>query len=91
MKNHQALNTDEIFASPAIVWRGMSFAEIESEIQALKRRQQIINQFVFHLTHNSVCDLNQFEKFCDLISSEGVDPDLWIGGVIENIELTTSD
>ncbi len=86
MKSHQAIDDNLLFSSPALVWRGMSIAEIEKEICHLKKRQSIISDFTNHLKNSSTCDFNEYIKFCDLISSEGVDPILWIQCTIENIE-----
>lgn len=76
-----------MFESPAIVWQGMSMSEIEKELQSLKKRQTIINRFVTHLKNCPECDYSEYEQFCDSISTEGVDPILWIEGAIENVEL----
>ena len=87
MNNHQVCN-NEVLASPAIIWQGMSTSEINKELQRLKSRQQVINRFVAHLKANpsSSIDYIEYERFCDLMLTDGVNPDLWIDSAVENID-----
>lgn len=64
----------------------MSVSEVETEIKRLKCRNQIINRFITHLRTDPIIDPNEYERFCDLILTEGVNPNLWINGVLENID-----
>jgi hypothetical protein len=86
MKNLPVIDDNLLLGSPAVVWQGMSFSEIQKEICRLKKRQNIISNFTNHLKLSSTCDFGEYEKFCDLISTEGVDPILWIECAIENVE-----
>lgn len=86
MKNHLAYDDEVLFQSPAIIWQGMSNSEIEKELHSLKRRQDIINRFTNHVRTNFTCDPSEYERFCDLMLTEGVDPILWMIGTVENID-----
>ncbi len=75
----------EIFDSPSLIWQGMSESEIDKEIQRLRSRRKIIDQFIKHLRTSETCDYSKYEQFCDLMITEGVNPNLWIDGVVETI------
>jgi hypothetical protein len=76
----------EIFDSPSLIWQGMSKDEIDKEIQRLRFRHNTINRFVEHLKTNETCNYREYEQFCDTMLTAGVNPNLWIDGVIENID-----
>lgn len=76
----------EIFDSPALIWQGMSEDELNKEIKQLRNRRTIIDRFVEHLRTNHTCDFSEYERFCDLMLTEGVNPNLWINGVVETID-----
>ncbi len=85
MKNHLVYN-ELILASPSIIWCGMSESELEAELQNLKLRQNAISHFVEHLTTSLTCNYQEYEQFCDIMLTAGVNPNLWIDGVVENID-----
>jgi hypothetical protein len=86
MKSHPACNDELIFASPSIIWQGMSATELEAEFRNLQSRKNAIDCFVKHLTTSSICDFQKYEEFCDTMLAAGVNPNLWIDGVLENID-----
>ena len=76
----------ELFDSPGLIWQGMSSSEIDKELERLQLRRNIIDHFVDHLKTNTKCDYVEYEKFCDLMLTESVNPNLWIEAAVENID-----
>lgn len=77
---------DSLFESPSIIWQGMTNSELEAEFQRLKARQVAIDNFVKHLVTAPTCNYQEYEQFCDTMLTEGVNPNLWIDGVLENVD-----
>ncbi|MEG4861226.1 hypothetical protein QUB75_27050 [Microcoleus sp. K1-B6] len=80
------MDDTELFDSPGLIWQGMSSSEIDKELERLQSRRSIIDRFVEHLKTNSFCSYNEYERFCDLMLTEGVNPNLWIDASIDNID-----
>lgn len=76
----------EIFDSPTLIWQGMSENEINQEIAKLRSRRQIIDRFIDHIKTTPSCDPAEYEHFCDLMLTEGVNPNLWIEAAVKNID-----
>lgn len=80
------MDDSDLFDSPGLIWQGMSSSEIDKELQRLQSRRTIIDRFVEHLKSNPTCDYSEYERFCDLMLTEGVNPNLWIDASIDNID-----
>ena len=80
------MDDSDLFDSPGLIWQGMSPSEIDTELKRLQSRRNVIDQFVEHLKTNPICESSEYERFCDLMLTEGVNPNLWIESAIDNID-----